>query len=186
MSSGIKPRERRGDFLGRPLHEQRPRQDQVVGGRLLGEHRILQHAFMIEPADFIRLGSCAPDGVNAGLIQQRFRTPISFGLHQQDAGIEPAMTAVIMVLDVHEVHRWAKGRMLVEVAHIGPQRWIVDQRAAIALEMAEIDWVEADERGEEADVGLGQPTADKIALRGKARLEPVERLKDRGGGGLIG
>ena len=45
--------------------------------------------------------------------------------------------------------------------------------------MAEVDRIEADEGGEQAPVGLGQPLADEEALVREPRLEDVERFEQR-------
>jgi hypothetical protein len=111
----IETRERRGDILRRALGKQGPRQHQIVGSRLLGEHRILQHAFMIELADLIRLRSYAPDGVSAGQVQQQFRTPSSCGRHQQDANALPARTAGATRAMLHDLSIIRQIRMNDEV-----------------------------------------------------------------------
>ena len=89
----INPGQRRGDILGRPLGKQRARQCQIILGRLLREESILQHALLIELADLVRLGSHAPDGVDAGLVEHQFCAPTARGGHQQYAHALSARTA---------------------------------------------------------------------------------------------
>jgi hypothetical protein len=68
------------------------RERQVLLGRLIGEKRVLQHALLIELADFFRLRSRAPDGVDAGLGQHQFRAPAARRRHQDDAHAFAART----------------------------------------------------------------------------------------------
>jgi hypothetical protein len=43
--------------------------------------------------------------------------------------------------------------------------------------MADIDRIEAHQRGEQPPVGLGEPVADEIAAGAKAVFQPVEPSK---------
>ena len=63
---------------------------------------------------------------------------------------------VIVPLDVIHVHGLGDARHLIEVAQIVRQVRIVGDAAQVAFEVAVIDRVEADERGEQPPVGLGQ------------------------------
>ena len=45
-----------------------------------------------------------------------------------------------------------------------PEIRIVDEASEVALEVAVIDRIEADERGEQAPVGLGDAVAEQVAL----------------------
>ncbi len=87
------------------------------------------------------------------------------------------MALVIVMLDVEEVDRPGYSRQVVELLQVAAERRVIPDLAKIALEMAEIDWIEADERGEQAPVRLRQPLADQEALAREPRLEPVERLE---------
>ena len=58
-----------------------------------------------------------------------------------------------------------------------------DEGAAVALEVAAVDRVEAHERREQPDVGLGERAAGQEAPAGEAVLEPVEGLEDAPMGG---
>ena len=87
------------------------------------------------------------------------------------------MARVIVVLDVAEIDRLGHARPMVELAQIAAQRLVVPDLPQVALEVAEIDRVEADEGGEEPPVGFRQPLAAEVALAGEPRLEPVERLE---------
>jgi hypothetical protein len=79
-----------------------------------------------------------------------------------------------VALDVVEVGRVAEGRLLIEHARVVPQARIVDQAANVALEVAVVHGVEAHERGEQADVGFGEPVAHQVAARRQPFLHPVE------------
>ena len=52
--------------------------------------------------------------------------------------------------------------------------------------MAVVDGVEAGQRGEEADVGLGDGVAHQVALAGQALLEPVQGGPEPVVGGVVG
>ncbi len=68
-----------------------------------------------------------------------------------------------MPLDVVEVDRVAESRRLVEVAGVRPQHRVLGELGAVALEVAVVDGVEADQGGEQPDVGLGDGVADQVA-----------------------
>ena len=74
------------------------------------------------------------------------------------------MHQVVVALDVVEVDRVAEARRLEEVTGVGPEHRQLGELGAVALEVAVIDGVEAGERGEQADVGLGDRVADQVAL----------------------
>ena len=69
------------------------------------------------------------------------------------------MAAVIMTLDVGEIDGLPDPAPLVEAAGIVPEGRVVDQAPDVALEVAVIDRVEADQGREEAPVGLGRRAA---------------------------
>lgn len=80
------------------------------------------------------------------------------------------------VVDVHDL-RQAGQRM--EIAGEAPQCWIVADPADVALKVAVIDRVEADERREQPDVRLGQYHANEVSRSGKRLRQSVERLEQR-------
>jgi hypothetical protein len=94
------------------------------------------------------------------------RGEIQFGADRHDAGrVHLAVTRIIVGLDVIQVHRLGDARHLIQLAHIVRQVGIVFDAADVAFEVAVINGIEADERGEQAPVGFGQCRADEIALR---------------------
>src|ERR1700683_3423238 len=90
--------------------------------------------------------------------------------------IDAAVALVIMVLDVEEVDCLGDARQVVKLSQIAAQRRVVPYLAKIALEVPEIDRVEADQGGEQAPVRFRQSLAHEEALASESRLEPVERL----------
>ena len=62
----------------------------------------------------------------------------------------------------------------------------VTNRADVALEMDDVDGVEADDGDEEADVGLGELVADEVIFAFEDGLEAVERGEEREDGGFVG
>lgn len=74
------------------------------------------------------------------------------------------MAAVIVRLDVVQAHRACDPWDLIEVAQIVRQVRIIGDAAQVALEMADIDRVEADQRGEQPPIGLGDAVTDEITL----------------------
>src|ERR1700677_1956047 len=63
--------------------------------------------------------------------------------------IDAPMALVIMVLDVEEIDRLGDARQVVKLSQIAAQRRVVPDLAKIALEVPEIDGVEADQGGEQ-------------------------------------
>ena len=95
-----------------------------------------------------------------GLGRREYRDYKSFRPERHDAGrIDAPVARVIVMLDVEEVDRLGDARQVVELAQIAAQRRIVPDLAQIALEVPEIDRVEADQRGEQAPVRFRQPLA---------------------------
>jgi hypothetical protein len=54
-----------------------------------------------------------------------------------------------MLLDVEKIDRRGDAGLLVQLARVRPQVGIVDQAPEIALEMADVDRIEADQRREQ-------------------------------------
>ena len=62
-------------------------------------------------------------------------------------------------------------RPLIQLAQIVREIGIVGDTALIALEVPEVDDIEADQGGEQADVGFGQPFPGEIARVGQPALQ---------------
>src|SRR5438874_2469383 len=86
---------------------------------------------------------------------------------------------VVMALDVIEVDGLAETALLKQIARVGPKMRVVDDSPQVALEVAEVDGVETDERREQPDVRLGHPIANQIPLTAQPRVEPVEAREQR-------
>ncbi len=93
--------------------------------------------------------------------------------------VDAHMAVIIVLLGVLQVDRVLHARHLEEVAHIGPEIGVVGDPPTVALEVADIDGVEADERGEEPPVGLRQAVAHQEALLVELAVELVERVEER-------
>src|ERR1700732_2621420 len=92
--------------------------------------------------------------------------------------INPRVTSVVVPFDVLKIDGRLNIRMAVQLLGVAPQRWVADNRPAVAFEVTEIDRVKTNERGEEANVGFRQITAQqKVPLR-QASFQPLERIKD--------
>ena len=87
------------------------------------------------------------------------------------------MARVIVTLDVEEVDRLGDARPMIELAEIAAQRRIVPDLPQVALEVAKIDGIEADQRGEQPPVASVSRSPHKERLVRQPRLQPVERLE---------
>jgi len=84
------------------------------------------------------------------------------------------------------IHRVGDPRPLVQLAQpVGEVRIVLDA-PQVALEVAVVHRVEADERGEQSPVGLGQVLTGEIAQLVEATLQPVQRTEYLREGLLIG
>ena len=79
-----------------------------------------------------------------------------------------------MPLDLREVGGVAEAGGLEEVACVGPQHGQLAELVPVALEVPVVDGVEADQRREQPDVGLGDRVADEVALVGEPVRQPVQ------------
>ena len=96
--------------------------------------------------------------------------------HGHDAGrVDGRMATVVVMLDVRHVDGIRDSRHLVELAKVAREVRIIGDSAQIALEVADVHRIEANERGEEAPVGLRGAVPDEVALLGEPVLERVER-----------
>ena len=68
--------------------------------------------------------------------------------------VDVFMRHIIVSLDMVEIDRLSNARKLVEILKITGEMGIVDDASKVALEMAMVDSIEADERDEETPVGL--------------------------------
>ena len=92
------------------------------------------------------------------------------------------MTAVVVRLDVVDVDGRGNSRHLVEISYVAPQVRVVGQPANVALEVTDIHWVEAHQRGKEAPVCFGNSVARQVAARCESffnLVECVEQGNDR-------
>src|SRR5688572_335417 len=76
--------------------------------------------------------------------------------------------------------------LLVEVPEISVECRIIDDAPDIALEMAVVDRVEADEGAEELPVGIDNNVAEQETLIGEATFHFVERIEQLAAGPFVG
>ena len=100
--------------------------------------------------------------------------------------IDRGVAAIVVLLDVAHVHGFRHARPLVKLAQIARQVGIVGYPADVALEVPDIDRVEADERREEPPVGFGDPVAGQVARGAEPLVQRIQCLKQRTDGALIG
>src|SRR5580693_9895739 len=106
---------------------------------------------------------------------------------RHDAGrIDLTLAAVIVPLDLIDADGLGNAGHGIKIAQIIPQVGIVGDAAQIALEMAVIDGVETDERGEQPPVRFGDLTADQITLPRQALFELIESDENGAGGFFVG
>src|SRR5438105_7777995 len=106
------------------------------------------------------------------------RSQVERGADRDDTrGIYLLVRHIIMALDVIEVHRFGNAIVLVKIAQIRPEMFVIDDAAHVALEMAVINGIEADEGGKETPIGFRHAVAEQIALQRQARVELIERFE---------
>ncbi len=89
---------------------------------------------------------------------------VDLGTRRDDsARVNAAVTPVVVVFDVIHVDGFSDSRHLVQLAGIAPQVWIIHETADIALEVADVDRVEAKESRKEPPVGLGDGFTYQVA-----------------------
>ena len=71
------------------------------------------------------------------------------------AWIDGPMAFVIVTLNVLHIHCSCDTRQLKQFAGVSPQVWIIDDPAAVALEVPVINLIEPHQCGEHPDVRLG-------------------------------
>ena len=87
------------------------------------------------------------------------------------------VAGVVVRLDVVDVNRRGHARHLVHVSDVGLQVWELAYHFLVALEVANVHWVESDQGDKEAQVRLCELAAGEEALAPQALLAPVQRLK---------
>src|SRR6266550_8907666 len=93
------------------------------------------------------------------------RLEIEGGPERHDAAwIDVQHAHVIVPLDVIHVHGRGDAGPLIKIAQIIRQVRIIRDAAQIALEVADIDRIEAHQRGEQSPVRLGDARSAEIAL----------------------
>ncbi|STX14334.1 Uncharacterised protein [Kytococcus sedentarius] len=101
-------------------------------------------------------------------------------------GVHLAVHLVVVLLDLLEVRGVAEARGLEEVPQVGREHRHRPQRGAVALEVPLVHRVEAHQRGEQPDVGLGDVLAHQVAAVGQVLLQPVQRRPEPVVGVLVG
>ena len=93
---------------------------------------------------------------------------------------------VVVALDLVQRERLRDVRLVEEVGRVAEQVRVLDQPRAVAAEVRVVDGVEAQQRRQQAPVGLGDRVAGQVAAVGQQRLEPVERGEDTAVGLVVG
>ena len=115
------------------------------------------------------------------------RGEVELRTERHDAGrVHLALTPVIVVFDLIEAHRLGNAGHLVEVAQVVRQVRILVYVPPVAFEVRIVDGVEADQRHEEAPVGLGNLRSGEIAALSEELLHVVERVEQVAEGLLVG
>ncbi len=87
---------------------------------------------------------------------------------------------------MRHVHSICHTRGLVQVTRIGPEVWVIYQPFAIAFEMQVIDRIKPHQCGEQPPIGLCLRVAHHITMGREPVFVPVQRVKQRHNGGVIG
>ena len=99
---------------------------------------------------------------------------ISGPIGTMPVGIHLTLAAVIVPLDLIDADGLGNAGHGIKIAQIIPQVGIVGDAAQIAFEMAVIDGVETDERGEQPPIRFSDLAADQITLPRFAARESQE------------
>ena len=121
------------------------------------------------------------DGVHDAVSRARAGPDRSgpFEIGDDPPRIEPGVRHVVVALDLVDVDGLGDAGHLVELAREAEQVRVVGDQAQVALEVRVVDGIEADQRGEEAPVGLGDPVAVQVAELSETCLEAIERAEER-------
>ena len=93
------------------------------------------------------------------------------------ARVDGPVHLVVVPLDVVEVDRVAEPRRLEQVPRVRPQHRQLGQLLPVALEVAVVDGVEPDQRGEQPDIRLGDRVTQEVPPVREPVREPVERAE---------
>src|SRR5688572_20896568 len=93
-------------------------------------------------------------------------------------GIDVVVCDVVVTLDMIEIDRVGNPFDLIEVFEIAEEIRVVDNTPDVALEVAMIDGVKADERDEEAPIRFDELRAEQIPAIREPLLDSIERLKE--------
>src|SRR3954470_1144049 len=93
------------------------------------------------------------------------RGEVELGAERIDAGrVHLELAAVVVPLDVIDAHGLVDARYLIKIAKVIRQVRVIPDAAQVALEVAVVDRVEANERGKQPPVGLGHARAGDVSL----------------------
>src|ERR1043166_7713227 len=101
-------------------------------------------------------------------------------------GIDVVVGEIVVPFDVVEVHSVGDAGMLIEVTQMAIEVRVIHDSAHVALEMAVIHGVEANERAKEAPIGLENAVSEQVAPFYQTRLQLIERREEFSAGVLIG
>lgn len=116
-----------------------------------------------------------------GFVEVQFRAK-----RYDSGGIDRVVARVVVMLYVIDIAGWADFRVLVDVFDVIPQVGEIGERTQVALEMAVVDGVEADESGEQGDVGFGEVVSAKIASFAEKFVVFCQGIKKLGDGFIVG
>ncbi|CAM5550473.1 hypothetical protein SVIOM342S_06727 [Streptomyces violaceorubidus] len=130
-------------------------------------------------------GVPSPNGAPAQLLPVVGREPAGpIRAHGHDAGrVDAGVHLVVVALDVVEVDGVPEPGRLEEITDVGPQHRVLRQLPAVALEVAVVDGVEADQGREQPDLRLRDRVPDQVALPlqpGRQLLQASEHTRARG------
>jgi hypothetical protein len=92
----------------------------------------------------------------------------------------------VVLLDLGEVGCVVESGGLVQVAGVGPEHRQLGQLVPVALEVVVVDGVEPDQRGEQADVGLGDGVADQVPAGAQVLGQDVQAVEQSVVGPFVG
>src|SRR5262249_36300448 len=101
------------------------------------------------------------DGVAGSKAATGWGAKVDRRTNRHNAGwVDLTVAHIVVALDVHKIHRRGDAGPLVELARIGPKVGIIDQSPDVTFEVAIIDGIETDKRGEEPPIGFGRLLSD--------------------------
>jgi len=112
---------------------------------------------------------------------------VEIGAFRHNPGrIDVGVHNMVVLLDLYKINGVAEARRLEQIPGIGPQHRHLRQLLSIAFEVAMVDGVEAGQRGEQPDIGLGDAVANEIALIRQSVRQPVESGEQPVVGRIVG